>query len=134
MGVKALLYGPSTSKEAKVPHPHKNAPDAIDVYNMLESIGEEYHCSVEFRMTYTTAGVTTIARAYKVVRQTEDQIECQALHKRPKATLITQDQINFTLAFDIWCQLDGGGATAAQRGVPYDWRGRPEKLRKRTTG
>jgi len=132
MGVKGLLYVPSAFKEAKVPQPHKNAPDAIDVYNLLESIGEEFHCVVEFQMTYTTAGVTTIARAYKVIRQTYDQIECQALHKRPKATLITQDQINFTLAWDIWCQLDGGGATAATRGAPYGWNGRPEKVRRRT--
>lgn len=112
-----------------MPHPHKNAPDAIDVYNLLESIGESYYCIVEFRMSYTTMGVTTIARAYKVNRQDEEQIECQALHKRVKASLISQDQVNFTLAWDIWCQLDGGGATSAQRGAPYGWNGYPEKVR-----
>lgn len=131
MGVKALLYRPSDDKGAKVPQPHKNAPDDIDVYNLLESIGEEFHCIVEFRMNYTTVGVTTIARAYKVIRQTDEQIECQALHKRPSKGITSQAQINFTLAFDIWCQLDGGGATSAQRGIPYAWNGRPEKMRRR---
>jgi hypothetical protein len=114
-----------------MPQPHKNAPDDIDVYNLEESIAEEYNCIVEYTMTYRTVGVVTVARAYKVSTYDERQVECQAMHKRPNKGLVSQAQVNFTLAWDIWCQLDGGGATAAQRGAPYDWRGRPEKLRRR---
>jgi len=95
---------------------------------MVASVGEEYKYLVEFVQFYRTDGVYTTAHAFRYENDGTKTIGYQALHKRDNHSKVTQAQVNFTLAFDIWCQLDGGGATAAKRGAPYQWSGRPEKL------
>ena len=111
-----------------MPQPHKNAPDDLDVYNMAASVGEEFGYLVEFVQFYRTDGVYTTAFAFRYDKEGKKEIAHQALHKRDNHSKVTQAQVNFTLAFDLWCQFDGGGATAAKRGAPYGWNGRPEKL------
>lgn len=115
-----------------MPQVTKNAPDAHDVYNMLCSVGEEYHLYVVYDIRYTADHITTIARSYGVKLQETGGVVHQASSKRPYNCKVDQNQVNFGLAFDIWCQADGGGATSAERGAPRGWDGRPERLRKRT--
>jgi hypothetical protein len=115
-----------------MPQPTRNAPDAHDVYNMLCSVGEEYNMYVVFDIRYTADHITTIARSYGVKLQETGGVVYQAMSSRPYGSKVEQHQINYGLAFDIWCQADGAGATAAKRGAPRLWDGRPERLRRRS--
>jgi hypothetical protein len=98
---------------------------------MLAAIGEEWNLVVEFTSRYYADYVQVVARAYPLVRANTVEPEVQALSKSKYGKVVDRAQIEFTLAFDLWCQLDGGGATAAKRGVARDWRGRPEIPRRR---
>jgi len=115
-----------------MPQPTRNVPDSNDVYNILASIGEEFGCIVEFSVRYYADNVQLIARARKTNNYPNGTVEVQALTKYKYGVKTERTQLEYTLAFDLWIQLDGGGATAAKRGAPYDWRGRPERMRRRT--
>jgi hypothetical protein len=98
---------------------------------MLAAIGEEWGLIVEFTCRYYADYVQVVARAWSQGGKEVPQCMAQALSKSKYGKVVDRAQIEFTLAFDLWCQLDGGGATAAKRGVPRDWRGRPEIPRRR---
>lgn len=110
----------------------KNAPDTHDVYNMVAAIGEQFGMRVEFSKRYYADYVQVIARCYTIRGEDDDKIVHQALNKYKYGKQADEQVICYTLAFDLWCQLDGAGATAAARGVVYGWDGRPEKPRRRT--
>jgi hypothetical protein len=115
-----------------MPQPTKNAPDAHDVYNMLASLGEEFGCTVEFTSRYYADYVQIIARARKWADAPDGAVVVQALTKYKYGRHADREQIEYTLAFDLWLQLDGGGATAAKRGPTHGWNGRVEVPRRRT--
>jgi hypothetical protein len=114
-----------------MPQPHKNQPDYIDVQNMLGAIGEAYKAVVVFRTTIRGDRVEVIARSFGAPYDETAPVEHVALVsfavKQPKDMASTL----FTLCWDIWCQYDGGGATAAKRGAPTTWQGRVEVPRRR---
>jgi len=107
-----------------MPQLTKNAPDGLDTYNMVAVIGSEFGLNVEFTCRYYADYVQVIARAYKAVMGPQQGVLFQAMSKTAYGHKAARAQIEYGLAFDLWCQLDGGGATAAQRGAPYDWQGR----------
>jgi hypothetical protein len=114
-----------------MPQPTNNAPDAHDVYNMLCSIGEEFGCTVEFCVRYYADYIQIVARARKAANAPDGAVEVQALTKYRYGLRTERTQLEYTLAFDLWLQLDGGGATAAKRGPAYGWNGRVETPRRR---
>lgn len=115
-----------------MPQPTKNAPDAHDTYNMCARIGEEFGLEVEFSCRYYADYVQVVARAYPAAVGAPGGIVVQALTKYKYGHKADRAQHEFTLAFDLWCQMDGGGATAAQRGVTHGWDGRVQVPPKRT--
>lgn len=115
-----------------MPQPVKNAPDYVDLQNLLGVIGESYALVVRFSVRVGADRVEVIGKAYGAPYQDDTPVSWQALAsfelKRPR----DMAQTMYTVAFDIWCQVDGGGATAAKRGPSFNWNGRVEKVRRRT--
>lgn len=109
-----------------MPQPTKNAPDLIDLQNILGALGEHYHVVVYFSLRLRGDKMECIGKTHSAPYTLEAPIEHVALvswpilHKKDFPTTL------YTLAFDLWCQHDGGGATAARRGAPTTWRGYPE--------
>lgn len=116
-----------------MPQPTKNAPDWIDVQNILGAIGNDYSLVVLYSTRIRGDKVETVGKAYGAPYTGEGQPAFVALVswevKRPK----DMAQTFYTIAFDLWCQMDGGGATAAKRGPSYGWSGYVEvpKARRR---
>jgi hypothetical protein len=112
----------------------KHAPDYIDLANICEALGEEYKVVVYFSTRLRGDIVECIGKTYGAPYTLEARIEHVALAsfpiKQPKDMATTL----YTLAFDLWCQHDGGGATAAKRGAPTTWRGYPETPHRRKVG
>lgn len=115
-----------------MPQPTKNAPDAYDTFNMVSAIGEQFGLVVEFTCRYYADYVQVVARAYRPSIEGNGPVTHQALVKYKYGHKADRAQHEFTLAFDLWCQLDGGGATAAQRGATHDWQGRVQVPRQRS--
>lgn len=115
-----------------MPLPTKNAPDWNDVHGILMSLGEEFGLAVVFSTTVRSDYVETIGKAYGNPYAPPAPVVHQALIRQPYSKQTTFAQACYTLAFDIWCQADGAGATAAKRGAPHDWRGRIEVPRRRS--
>lgn len=103
----------------------------IDVQNMCSALGTEYHVVVYFSVRIRGDLVEVIGKTHSAPYSVEAPVEHVALAtfpvKLPKDMAVTM----YTLAFDLWCQHDGGGATAAQRGAPYSWQGRVQTPRRR---
>jgi hypothetical protein len=114
-----------------VPQPKKNNPDWIDVQNILGVLGEEYKMVVYFTTRLRGDRVETIGKAYGAPYTGEGTPELVALVTFPRHQPKDMVVAFFTLAWDIWCQADGGGATAASRGAPTSWSGYPEVPRRR---
>ena len=114
-----------------MPQVTKNAPDWQDVYNLIAAIGEDYNERVEFTTEVRCDYVQTIARAYAISGDRAETATHQALSRRALRQPGDMAVVCHTLAFDLWCQLDGAGATAARRSAPSDWRGRPIVPRRR---
>jgi len=114
-----------------VPQPTKNNPDWIDLANIQGALGEEYKLVVYFTTRLRGDRVETIGKAYGAPYVAEGTPQYVALvsfpMQHPKDMVVTF----YTLCWDIWCQADGGGATAARRGAPTTWRGYPETPRRR---
>jgi len=95
-------------------------------------LGEEYKVVVYFSTRIRGDKVEVIGKTHSAPYTLEAPVEHVALAsfqvQRPKDMAVTM----YTLAFDLWLQHDGGGATAAKRGAPHDWRGRVETPRRRT--
>jgi hypothetical protein len=114
-----------------MPQSTKNAPDFIDVGNLLRALSDDYqvvvYYSVRFRSDYVEVIGKTVGAPY-----TSDipaihvaLVKLQFHHKTDMVTSL------FSIAFDLWCQHDGGGATAARRGAPVNWQGGYEIPRRR---
>lgn len=102
-------------------------PDMIDVYNIVSSLGEEYGFRVQFHCEFRPDYFEVIGRAYKPVAVGQEVLHFQALSKKPLRRAVNPATQMFTVAWDLYCQASGGGATAAQRGAPAGWDGRPAK-------
>ena len=116
-----------------MPMPTKNAPDYIDVENMCASLGETYHVVVYFTARIRSGKVEVIGKTYGVPYTQDAAVERVALETWPVKLNKDMATAMYTVAFDLWCQHDGGGATAAKRGAPYDWQGRVQTPRRRST-
>jgi len=114
-----------------MPQPTKNEPDEQDVFNMCQRIGEDYAHVVYFTTRYRADIVETIAKAIPAPYTPDTPPTHVALQTYPVRNSRRMSVVHFSLAFDIWLQLDGGGATAARRGPSFDWRGRVEVPRRR---
>lgn len=114
-----------------MPQPTKNAPDYIDVQNILGSLGNEYSLVVRYRTTLRSDKVEVIGEAYGKPYDFKGTPVFVALASFPIKQPKDMAQTLFTIAWDLWCQADGGGATAAKRGAPYSWSGYPEIPRRR---
>jgi len=114
-----------------MPQTTKNEPDEQDVFNMCETIGEEYHHVVYFTTRYRADVVETIAKSVPAPYTPDTKPTHVALQTYPARTSRRMSVVHFALAFDLWLQHDGGGATAAKRGPTYSWQGRVEVPRRR---
>jgi len=114
-----------------MPHPQRNAPDYIDLQNVLGALGENYAVVVYFSARLRNDRLEVIAKSYGPPYTLEAAVEHVALASFPITQPKDMATILYTLAFDLWCQHDGAGATAAKRGAPADWRGRLEVPRRR---
>lgn len=114
-----------------MPQKTKDGPDEQDVYNMCASIGEEFKHVVYFITRYRADKVEIAAKAVPAPFLPSIPPTYVALQTFPIKTPRPHANVHFSLAFDIWCQFDGGGATAARRGVPPTWQGGIEIPRRR---
>lgn len=114
-----------------MPQPTKNAPDLIDLQNLCASLGEEYHVVVYFTCRIRADKCEWVAKTYGPPYTNESEVQHVALQSVPLFAKRDIPTILYTLAFDLWLQHDGGGATAAKRGPTYDWRGKVEVPRRR---
>jgi len=114
-----------------MPQPTRNAPDMIDVENMCAALGEAYHVVVYFTTRLRGGKVELIGKTHGVPYSQEAPVEHVALASWPVQQQKDVVATMYTIAFDLWCQHDGGGATAATRGAPRDWQGRVQTPRRR---
>lgn len=114
-----------------MPQPTRNAPDWIDVQNILGALGEGYAVVVYFSTRLRNDKVEVVVKTYCAPYTLEAQVAHVALVSFPIKQPRDMAQVCYTLAFDLWCQHDGGGATAAERGPSYSWQGRVEVPRRR---
>jgi hypothetical protein len=114
-----------------MPQPTRNAPDYVDVENMCASLGESYGVVLYFVVRIRAGQVEIIGKTYGSPYTQEGKVEHVALEKWPVKHSKDMATAMYTVAFDLWCQHDGGGATAAKRGAPYDWQGRVQTPRRR---
>jgi hypothetical protein len=117
-----------------MPQPTKNAPDYIDLTNLLGVLGEEYKVVVYFTTRIRADKVEIIGKTYSAPYTIEAPVEHVALVSFPVLRPKDMASTLYTIAFDLWCQHDGAGATAARRGAPTTWRGYPEVPRRRKVG
>ena len=114
-----------------MPQVTKNAPDYIDLQNLLGALGEEYKVVAYFSVRLRNDRMEVIGKTYGAPYVQEGKPVHVALAsfpvKQPKDMATTL----YTVAFDLWCQHDGGGATAASRGAPRTWQGAVEVPRRR---
>lgn len=114
-----------------MPIPTKNAPDMLDVEAMCASLGETYAVVVVFTTRIRNQKVELIGKTRGAPYTEEASVEHQALASWPVGLRKDMAVQMYLVAFDLWCQHDGGGATAAQRGPAYGWSGRVETPRRR---
>lgn len=114
-----------------MPQPTRNNPDWIDVENLLGALGEEYKVVVYYSTRLRSGRVEVIGKTYGapyVAEGTPVHVALVSFEiKHPRDLVV----VYFTIAWDLWCQHDGGGATAARRGAPSTWQGHPEVPRRR---
>lgn len=115
-----------------MPQPHKNTPDWIDVQNMLGALGEAYSVVVHFRLAIRGDRVEVIGKTVGAPYEPEGSPIHVALVSFPIKQPKDMASSIFTLCWDLWCQHDGAGATAARRGAPSTWQGRVEIPRRRS--
>ncbi len=114
-----------------MPQPTRNAPDFIDLANICTALGESYKVVVYFTARIRGDKVEVIGKTHSAPYTVDAPVEHVALATFPIKQPKDMGTTMYTLAFDLWCQHDGGGATAARRGAPYTWRGHPETPRRR---
>lgn len=109
-----------------MPQQTKNAPDWIDLQNLLGVLGEEYKVVVYFSTRLRNDRVEVIGKAHSAPYTLDAPVVHVALVSFFVKKPLDMAGVCYTLAFDLWCQFDGGGATSAKRGAPYGWNGRVE--------
>lgn len=114
-----------------MPVPTKNAPDMLDVENVCAALGEAYHVVVYFTTRIRNQKVELIGKTHCAPYGPDAPVIHVALASWPVKLQKDIPTAMYTVAFDLWCQHDGGGATAAARGNTIDWRGRYEVPRRR---
>lgn len=114
-----------------MPQPTRNAPDYIDLQNMEGALGEAYQVVVQYRVRLRSDKVEVIGATYSAPYDCTGSPVHVALASFPVKQPKDMASTLYTVAFDLWCQHDGGGATAARRGAPTDWRGNVETPRRR---
>jgi len=114
-----------------MPQPTKNAPDLIDVQNLCTTLGEEYHVVVYFTTRLRSDKVEIIGKTVGPPYSPDAPVEHVAMVSFPVKLPKDLASSYFTICWDLWCQHDGAGATAARRGAPTTWRGYPEVPRGR---
>lgn len=114
-----------------MPQPKKDTPDFIDVQNILASLGEEYGVVVYFGIRLRNDHVECTGKTVGSPYTPDAAVQHVALQSFPVKQGKEIPTVLYTLAFDLWLQHDGGGATAAKRGPTRDWRGRLETPRRR---
>jgi hypothetical protein len=114
-----------------MPQPTRNAPDYIDLQRICSALGEDYSVVVYFTTRIRADFVEIIGKTHSAPYTQEAPVEHVALATFPLRNQKDMATVLYTIAFDLWCQHDGGGATAAKRGTPYTWRGYPETPRRR---
>lgn len=114
-----------------MPQVTKNAPDLVDVLNLHQSLGEDYQVVVYYSTRIRGDIVEVIGKTYGAPYTLEAPVEHVALVSYPVSRPRDMATIFYTISFDLWCQHEGAGATAAKRGPTYDWRGRVEVPRRR---
>lgn len=114
-----------------MPQPRRNNPDMVDVQNMLHALGEDYGVIVRFTITVRGDLVEAIGKSYEAPYTPDAKVVHVALASWPVQVYKDIPAQLYLLAFDIWCQHDGAGATAARRGPTYSWQGRVEVPRRR---
>lgn len=115
-----------------MPQHQKDAPDMIDVENMCAALGENFHVVVYFTTRLRNGKVELIGKTYGAPYSQDAPVEHVAMASWQVQLRKDMPTAMYTVAFDLWCQHDGAGATAAQRGVPHTWQGRVETPRRRT--
>lgn len=109
-----------------MPQPTKNSPDMLDVENMCAALGEAYAVVVVFKTRLRNGKVELIGKTHGVPYTEEAPVQHVALASWPVQNKKDIPTAMYTVAFDLWCQHDGGGATAAARPLPRRWDGRVE--------
>jgi hypothetical protein len=114
-----------------MPQVTKNAPDLLDVENMCASLGESYAVVVYFTTRIRGGKMELIGKTHQAPYTQDAPVVHVALASWPVQQNKDIYVAMYTLAFDLWCQHDGAGATAAKRGPAYKWNGRVETPRRR---
>lgn len=114
-----------------MPQAQRNAPDYIDLANILGTLGEEFKVVVYFSTRLRGDVVEVIGKTHSAPYTLEAPVIHVALASFPIKQPKDMASTLYTLAFDLWCQHDGAGATAAKRGAPHTWQGRVETPRRR---
>lgn len=114
-----------------MPQPTRDAPDMLDVENMCASLGEAYHVVVYFTTRIRNCKVELIGKTHGAPYSQDAPVQHVAMASWPVQLKKDVAVQMYTIAFDLWCQHDGAGATAAKRGVPHTWQGRVETPRRR---
>lgn len=114
-----------------MPQQNKNDPDHHDVFNIVASLAEEFGVQCHFYVRYTADFIEVIGKTHAAPYVITSPVVHVALQKLPYASKRSLPNSMYTIAFDLWLQHDGGGASAASRGPTYGWNGRVEIPRRR---
>lgn len=115
-----------------MPAPKRQAPDLIDVENMCAALGENFGVVVYFTARLRNGKMELIGKTHTTPYAQDAPVVHVALQNWPVQHPKDVYTAMYTIAFDLWCQHDGAGATAAKRGAPQKWDGRVETPRRRT--
>lgn len=114
-----------------MPRYNKDAPDFVDLQNLCSSLGEDYAVVVYFTIRCRVDRVEVFGKTHSAPYTPDAPVQHVALVTFPIQQKKDMGSVLYTLAFDLWCQHDGGGATAAARGPSRTWQGRVEIPRRR---
>jgi hypothetical protein len=98
----------------------------LDVENMCMALGEAYGVVVYFTTRIRNQKVELIGKTHSTPYTQDAPVVHVALASWPVKLRKDIPTAMYTVAFDLWCQHDGGGATAAARPFPRRWDGRVE--------
>ena len=117
-----------------MPRTTRNNPDLIDLDNLLHQLGESYAVVVYFTVRVRNDRLEIVGKTHGTPYSIEAPVQHVALVSYPIQQPRDMATAMYTIAFDLWCQHDGAGATAARRGPPIGWNGKVEGVRGRNKG